>query len=171
MRIWALVLLFTVSSSSLAVGQVLRSPGASKRPSSNFGWQNRQEEAIEEKEKFLDVLRDLSDEEWKQTALAQMAFGSAEGEISFSGAYRIGAATADRKAVTREVQGSSADPRAWIVAFGNKMPRILTLTLTDGARTRVRCEVGELLEAGEGYVGVFQTGYEILCMARPSRSG
>lgn len=173
MKILTWMLALTVCATGVAVAQGSdRSSTPVNRPnSSNFGWQDRQREAGEASDRYVAELKTMSEEQWKETALAMMAFESNAQGFSFAEVVRIRGTEADRKAVFREASNSSAEAPAWVVEFGKKKPKVLTLTLTDRAHTEVRCAADQLLEAGSGYVGVFQTDFELLCIARPAGSG
>lgn len=173
MKILTLMIALLVCSADLVIAQTSGNRGTTttRRPnSSNFGWQDRQREAEEASEKYRFELSRMSEDKWKEAALAMMAFESDGRSFSFHDVTRIAGAEADRKAVSKEADGSTEDSPAWIVEFGKKKPKILTLTLTDRNRTQVKCEATELLEAGGGYLGIFHTEYELLCVARPAGS-
>jgi len=173
MKIVALAVALAVGTTGVAVAQSAGSRGTSStnRPnSSNFGWQDRQREADEARDKLLGQLAALSEQEWKDSALAMMTFDSSDRGFSFEDVVRIKAASADRKATTREGQGSTSEAPSWTVDFAKKTPKILTLTLSDPKSTEVRCEIGPLLEAGAGYLGIFFTEAELICVTRPEGS-
>jgi len=167
------ILALAVCATGAAVAQDGGSRGSTsvRRPnSSNFGWQDRQRAAAESSESYIAELKTMPEEAWKDAALAIMAFESSERSFSFDEVVRIGAATGDRKATSRPVGEEDAESPAWIVEFGRKKPKVLTLTLTDRARTEVQCAAETLFEARAGYVAIFQTEFEIFCLARPSGS-
>ena len=168
-----IILALAVWSTSAAVAQDQGNTGRAplNRPnSSNFGWQDRQRIAAEANDAYVAELKAMSEEQWKAAALAIMAFESTERGFSFDEMVRIGGASADRKAISRSALGEDEESPALVVEFGRKKPKVLTLTLTDRARTEVLCPAKELFEAREGFVAVFQTEFEIFCLARPGGS-
>ena len=172
MKILNFALLLTICAAAAAVAQGDR--GANTTPTSNsttFSWQQQQRQAEELKEKYASQIADLSDAEWRETALAMMEFEAGQDDLLFTDVVRIGGAIADKKAVTEHGTTHSEDSPSWVVRFGKKTPRKLTLTLTDPNSTEVQCKVAELLQTGEGYVGVFLVDAVLMCVTRSTAIG
>ncbi|MCZ6726523.1 MAG: hypothetical protein O7A98_04125 [Acidobacteria bacterium] len=172
MRSLSLVLLLTVCTATAAVSQGRGSNPSVRRPnSSNFGWQDRQNQTGGARQEYAAALAGLSEAEWREAALAMMEFESSDKDLLFTDVVRIGAAVADKKAVTERGEYYREDSPSWVVRFGKKTPKTLTLTLTDPRSTQVECTVGELLEIEEGYVGVFLVDAVLMCVTRSADVG
>lgn len=127
-------------------------------------WQTDQALEKEEQARFLVEVERMSEEEYLSKALAWANFELGDSEIRLTGTLHIQDAAADRKATSEEL--SDGETPGWVIRYGKKTPRILTLTLTDGDRTQVKCSMKDLASIGSGYVGIFQHEHELLCITR-----
>ncbi len=161
------IALLAVCGSAGAFAQVGdRDSGSVPMGSKGFEWQTEQALAKEKAAEFRAHIERLAEDEWLETALATLRFDRSDGGLVLDEAFRIGDVAVDRKAVTEPGEYSRSDDPSWVVTFGKKAPRVLTLTLTDTASTEVRCAIEELLAVEDGTLGVFQSDTELLCFAR-----
>jgi len=165
MRIASLVILMALTVAATGWSQGRGSRSSVRRPnSSNFGWQDRQQEATRA---LITELDSMSDDEWTEKALARMSFLSDDNSLQLTEVTRISAAVGDKKATTERGEYYREDSPAWIVRFNKKQPRKLTLTLTDDRKTEIDCAVDDMVEHRQGYVGVFLHGDQLMCLTRP----
>lgn len=165
MRIASLVVLMALMVTTTGWSQGQGSRSSVRRPnSSNFGWQDRQQEATKA---LIAELGTMSDEEWTEKALATMSFLSGDNSLQLTEVTRISAAVGDKKATTERGEYYRENSPAWIVRFNKKPPRKLTLTLTDERSTEIDCVVDDMVEHRQGYVGVFFHGGQLMCLTRP----
>ena len=115
MRIASLVVLMALTLAATGWSQGRGGRSSVRRPnSSNFGWQDRQQEVSKDLEAEL---AKMSDEEWTEAALAKMSFLSAGNSLQLTEVVRISAAVGDKKAVTERDEYYREDSPAWIVRF------------------------------------------------------
>lgn len=134
-----------------------------------FMWQTEIDLAKEELAQFAADLERASLEEWKAGAAAWVEVSRAEAEqlISVPSSFHVGSLDAERAEV--EVDDPYDPAPRWEIRYESKLPRELTLVLTDTDTTRVTCPLRTTLESSpRAYLGVFARGEVIECFARTS---
>ena len=108
----------------------------------------------------------LSEPEWKQLALAWLAFELQGREsMSVSASFHIDQLGAGKKA---DVRRQDEVGPTFEIAFGRRPPKELELTMTDTAKTQVDCNLAGALKFESGLLGVFQHDGVLLCHSRDS---
>lgn len=131
-------------------------------------WQTRQGLELEELKAFEAELEGLSEEEWKERAIAWLAFDVAEGAVmTVAESYHVAGLDAGKKA-TVAMTSDDEDFPEWEISFGKKKPNDLDVTMTDRESTRVACPLGETFRLHVGHLGVFVRDAELICMTRGS---
>lgn len=129
-------------------------------------WQTGQDLEEEAMKRFQHDLDRLSDEEWKDQALAWIEFRTLEdgSGIEVIGSDRVADLDGDELEV--EPLGSGASAERWNVGFAKKPPKQFGLILTDVNRTRIDCPLRQTVEKDGRALGIFQHAGTVLCMPR-----
>ncbi len=142
-----------------------RGGGSVPLGSKGYGWQTEQALAKEEAARFQLEIAELSDEEWKERALAWLRFETSDTGMTLDDVFRVAGVDADARATTEPAEYFREDDPSWIVTYRKKTPKKLTLTLTDDAATTVQCAMPEG-EVPTGYFGIFLHETHLVCFAR-----
>lgn len=162
-----------VSLTTLATAPLLaQGRGSGPTPIGRQGatWQHGLDQAEEREAQLMADLDRLSDEEWRQKALAWVRFeteGAKSSTFSLPEAYRVGSVRATKADVA--AQGPEDSPH-WQINFGKKPPKSITLVLTDTGSTEVECKTAGAMAARTGHLGVFVHEGMLFCLPRSGGS-
>ncbi len=144
-------------------------PGPTPLGREGFMWQTDIDLAKEELAQFAAELEGVSLEEWKAGAAAWVEVSREEADplIEVPSSFHVGSLDAERAEV--EIDDPYDPAPRWEIRYESKVPRDLTLVLSDTNSTRVTCPLRTTLESSpRAYLGVFVRGPVIECFARTS---
>lgn len=131
-------------------------------------WQHDIDRAEELQAQLLADLSRLSEDEWKEKALAWVRFetdgGPKPSRIDVVDSHRVGDLRAKKADITRL---GEEDAPTWQVTYPKKPPKNLDLVLTDVNETAVTCKTGVAIDAENGHLGIFVHEGSLFCLARP----
>lgn len=167
----AMILLAVLATASARPASAQgRTGGSGPTPLGREGaiWQTDQALSLEAMKEFNAGLAGLSDDEWREQAIAWLRLdideeGGEEWQVRIEGAHRVGSVDAGKKT---QVDTGPGGLLPWIVSGSKKLPRSLSVILTDVDSTEVKCLLRGEAPQGAANLGVFVLEGQLVCAYR-----